>query len=73
MRARCWPIYTDCAKRNSSLPKKYCYSTANLLPQLAGEERETENLSLYLQSVDFFMENILVSTKFYSVLRHIEQ
>lgn len=46
MRARCWPIYTDCAKRNSSLPKKYCYSTANLLPQLAGEEREGESFSL---------------------------
>lgn len=58
---------------NVTLPKKSCYSTAKLLPQLAGEEREIENLSLYLQSVDFFIENILVSTIFYSVLRHIKQ
>lgn len=62
-------------KLNSSLPKKCYYSTANLHPLLTEEEEEskTENLSLYLKSVDFFMENILVSTKFYSVLRHIEQ
>lgn len=61
-------------KLNSSLPKKCYYSTANLHPLLTEEEEsKTENLSLYLKSVDFFMENILVSTKFYSVLRHIEQ